>query len=124
MRSVEDVSALGAAMKNVAGAIQGPLVICGDYRETSLLSQPTADAFLSMFSTFNPRIERSGVLLSAKHATFNLQVERIVREAGKPSRRTFRVPSEFAAWLGEVLSADERTALARVIETASAGETR
>ncbi len=108
LRTPEDVAALGGAMQRVVRPIEGAIVICADYRETTVLSQAVADAFLAMLGTYNPRIERSGMLLSAQHATFNLQLERIVREAGYPARRTFRVARELSAWLGEVLGPGER----------------
>ena len=115
MRTVDDVTALGAAMKDTARSISGPLVICGDYRVTTVLSQSTADAFIAMFSVFNPRIQRSAVLLSSQHATFNLQVERLVREARNPARRTFRAVPDMLAWLGEVLTPEESAALDRAL---------
>jgi hypothetical protein len=109
LHAPEDVKALGASMGEVVGRVAGPVAICADYRETRLLTQPIADAFLAILTTFNPRIERSGLLLSGERATFNLQLERLVREAGYTSRRTFRVAPELAAWLGEVLTVEERT---------------
>jgi hypothetical protein len=117
LRSAADVTAFGRAMKESVSSIAGSIVICGDYRETAVLTQPAADAFLGMLATFNPRIDRSAVLLASEHATFSLQIERLVREAGSPSRRTFRAASELIAWLGEVLSQAERARLVEILGT-------
>jgi hypothetical protein len=38
-------------------------------------------------------------------------MERLVREAANPARRTFRAEHELEHWLSETLTPDERTAL-------------
>jgi hypothetical protein len=111
LRNLEDVAALGGAMQRVVQPVKGAIVVCADYRDAGVLSQEVADAFLGILATYNARIERSGMLLSTQHATFNLQIERIVREAAHPARRTFRVARELSAWLGEVLGPGERVRL-------------
>jgi hypothetical protein len=121
LSSPSDVAALSEAMRRIVQSLEGPIVICADYREAAVLSQPAADAFLGMLATFNPRIERSGILLAAEHATFNLQVERLVREARALSRRTFRAVPALVAWLGEVLTTRERTGLAEVVGMTATG---
>jgi hypothetical protein len=115
MGSVADVTALAAEMARMARSITDRIVIFADYREAVVFNQPTADAFLAMLGAFNPRIERSGLLLAADRATFNLQVERLVREAGHASRRAFRARTELVGWLGEVLTAPERASLDEIV---------
>jgi serine/threonine-protein kinase len=115
LRTPDDVAAFGAAMRDVTSRVAGSIVICGDFRWTKVVSQSTADAFIAMFAVFNPRVERSGVLLSPENATLNLQIERLVREAGNPSRRTFRAVPTLIAWLGEVLISAERARLAEFL---------
>jgi hypothetical protein len=44
-----------------------------------------------------------------------LQIERTVKNAGSPSRRTFRVQPELEAWLAEVLTAEERARLSQFL---------
>jgi hypothetical protein len=111
----EDVSALGGAMRTTVQGIAGPIVICGDYRAANVLAQPVADVFVAMLTTYSPRIERSAILLAAEHATLNLQIERLVRAAGHPSRRTFRSTRDLIAWLREVLTPAERAAAAEFL---------
>jgi hypothetical protein len=44
-----------------------------------------------------------------------LQIQRMIREANNPNRRAFRDPDALVAWLGEVLSVQERIRLAAVL---------
>jgi hypothetical protein len=111
LRTADDVGAFGRRMREVATGTTGQLVICGDYRRIAVLTQGVADAVVAMMSSTNPRIDRSAVLLASEHATFNLQIERVVREAGNPMRRTFRAVPELEKWLGEVLGPAEKTRL-------------
>ena len=53
---------------------------------------------------------RPRVLLAEDHLAFNLQAERLVREAGNPLRRTFRSALEHLAFLAQVASPDELAA--------------
>jgi hypothetical protein len=105
--TVGDVTAFQKAML-AAFAKAGPnAVICADWRSADLLAPDVADALIELLKRGNRHFERSAVLLSAAHATFNLQVERLVRQAGNPARRTFRDPERMLVWLGEILRLDE-----------------
>jgi hypothetical protein len=83
------------------------VVICADWRSGSLLSPDAAEVLLGMLTGRSTQIERSAILLAENKAVFDLQVERLVREANHPSRRTFRDADKQMAYLGEVLSASE-----------------
>jgi hypothetical protein len=92
-----------------AFASAGPQsVICADWRRALVFAPDVSDALLALLRRGNRELRRSAVLLSASDATFALQVERLVREAGNPNRRTFRGADPLLAWLGEVLAPAER----------------
>ena len=111
--SLDEVAAFGARFREVAAALPAPQVlICGDYRNMRILSPDVAERFVGMLTAANPRVERSAILCSPDHATALLQIERTVKQAANPSRRTFRDAGELVAWLGELLTADERARLA------------
>jgi hypothetical protein len=95
----------------VAGKLAGQVVISGDYRRMRILSPDVAEKFVVMLTAANPRVERSAILCSPDHATALLQIERTVKQAANPSRRTFRDAAELSAWLGEVLTVEERARL-------------
>ncbi|HLM74340.1 MAG TPA: hypothetical protein VK459_16655 [Polyangiaceae bacterium] len=84
-----------------------PIVGCTDLRGANLFPMDLAEQVATVMKTGNPRIER-GAILVGESALFSLQVERVVREAGNPSRRAFRVRAELEAWLAEVLTPFER----------------
>jgi hypothetical protein len=110
MRSKEDVAALTEAFAQVARSYPTMrFVICGDYRRFSLLAPAVAEQFLGMFRQANPRVRRSGVLVTNESPTAALQVERIVSEAAHPERRAFRSSALCEAWLDDALTPEERT---------------
>lgn len=84
-----------------------PAVMCADWRTANLVSPEVSEVMSSMLRGANPMLVRSAILLATEHATFNLQTERLVREAGNPNRRTFRSMSSMLAWLGEVVGPEE-----------------
>lgn len=113
LSSLGEVADFGARFREVATRLPTEqVVICGDYRGMRIFSPDVAERFVAMLTAANPRVERSAILCSPDHATALLQIERTVNQAANPSRRTFRDAGELAAWLGEVLTADERARVA------------
>jgi hypothetical protein len=82
-------------------------VICADWRMANLLAPEVADALVDLLRQGNSHFERSAVLLAGRNPVFELQVERVIREAANPSRRVFRKVPEMRAWLSEILSPAE-----------------
>ena len=87
-------------------------MVCADWRQANILAPAVAERLTGLLQRGNPHVERSAILLAREHATFNLQVERLVREAKNPARRTFRDTESMVTFLGEVLTPAE-TAHAR-----------
>jgi hypothetical protein len=110
--TLDEIAAFAARFREVAGKLAGLVVICGDYRGLRVLSPDVAEKFVAMLTAANPRIERSALLCSPDHATALLQIERTVKQAANPSRRTFRDVADLSAWLGDVLSVEERARVA------------
>jgi hypothetical protein len=86
-------------------------IVVVDLRQPRIFAPEVATALEEMLKRANPKIERSAVLLARDHAIFSLQLERIIREAGNPSRRTFRDPEQLKAWLKDALSIAEQVRL-------------
>jgi hypothetical protein len=102
-----DVARFVVAMQ-AAFAKAGPgCIICADWRTANVLSPDVGEALIDLLRRGNRRLSRSGVLLPAHSPTFVLQVERLVREANNPERRTFSAPRPMLEWLGELLSPSE-----------------
>lgn len=102
------------ASRVLAAAPPGKLVFCVDLREATTFTQEVSAALLERMQHDNPRIERSGFML-AGGAVFAMQIERMVRQAALPHRRTFREVGECVRWLSEVLGVEERAALSRFV---------
>ena len=88
----------------LAFKLAGSSVICADWRRALVLPPSASDALLELLRQGNRHFVRSAILLAPENAVFGLQVERLVREAGSPARRTFRDPEPLLAWLREILT--------------------
>jgi hypothetical protein len=113
-RSTEEAEAFRDAIKAAVVKVK-PGVICADWRRATVVSPGVAVVMSGMLRAANPMLTRSAILLGEEHATFNLQTERLVREAGNPNRRTFRSAEEMLAWLAEVLLRTEHDAARRFL---------
>jgi hypothetical protein len=111
---VEDKNSENAAaeLRRAVQGVNGQVVVCSDLTEAKTFSPETTERFIQLMKSDNPRLERSALLVSAESATFILQLERMLREANNPIRRTFRERQELIDWLRPSLTPTERTALA------------
>jgi hypothetical protein len=110
---VEDGNAERAAidLRRAVQGISGPVVICTDLTDARTFAPAVVDRFLQVMRADNPRLERSAILLGKSSATFELQIERLVREADSPARHTFRDTRALVDWLRPSLTRDEEAAL-------------
>ena len=107
LNEVGDVLKIEEALRQAFTQIGAAAIICADCRGIEVLSPAVSDALLETFKRDNPRLLRSALLLSPANAVFNLQIERLLREASNPGRRAFRAAELLLTWLGEVLAPDE-----------------
>lgn len=96
-----------------------PAVMCADWREADVVPAPVSQILLAMLSGSQTRLVRSAILLTIEHATFGLQAERLVREAGHAARRTFRNPDTMLSWLGEIITPAELEAATAFLKNES-----
>lgn len=102
----------------------GKLVACGDFSRADVFPPDVADRVLETFKQDNPKVERSGILISPS-AIFSLQLERLVSQANNPARRCFRDPFELKAYLGKLLKHEEHARMAAFLgERAEAPSSR
>src|SRR6516164_4110303 len=118
---VDDANADAAAraLRATVTGLPGPVVICSDVTEARPFSDRTVQQFVALMKADNPQIERSAFLLDPAAATFGLQLERMVREASSPARRTFRDARTLYEWLRPVLTPQESEALDAFLERRS-----
>jgi hypothetical protein len=114
--TAEEIQAMGQRIGLAyAACAPRPIVGCTDLRGANLFPMDLAEQVAAFMKKGNPRIER-GAMLVGESALFSMQVERVVREAGNPSRRTFRVRTELEKWLAEVLTPFERQRVRHFLE--------
>jgi len=109
--TLEEIAQADVAMRDAEAAVGAKVVICADYRTTKMLNTTESDALLAMFRSHNDHIERSAILVSEESAMAVLQMSRVIKQANLPTRRSFKDSAELLAWLGEVLTAEERARL-------------
>lgn len=107
----EEQAAFGAALAGKVRSVETQVLLCTDLRGADTFSPAIADRFVAMMRADNPKLLRS-VFLVGGTATFGLQVERLIREAGHPHRRAFRTTDALLAFLDDVASPEERAAIA------------
>jgi hypothetical protein len=108
--TLADLDSGQAKLTGFFQAIPGKLVVCADFTRGTVFSPKVADRLLDLFRFDNPKLERSGILIS-ESAIFGLQLDRLIGQAGNPSRKCFRDPFDLKSFLGAVLSHEEHVRL-------------
>ncbi len=85
-----------------------------DLHRADIFPAEVTDALIQLLSRVADRVERTAFLIG-ESAVFALQIERVLRNAASPNRRTFRDPEPLKEWLGEVLNGGERFRLNRFL---------
>lgn len=104
--SASDIESFTAGVVTVIKGAKEKLVFCSDMRRADVMLPEYADRLIKLLRNDNPMIERHGILIGDR-AAFGLQIDRMVREAGNPSRRIFREMSDLQSWLHPLLTVDE-----------------
>jgi len=110
MHDVQTVAYVQRMMANTLRQLDGPAVLCADWEHVEILSPQVSEAVISMLAVTNAKIMCSGILLAPQAATFNLQAERVIRDANNPARKAFRDRGKLLDWLADVLKPDEMQA--------------
>lgn len=108
---------LGACLTHftaLATKLPGKFVPVADCRRAHTFPQDVAEGFGKLMRSDNPRIERAAILVG-ESAVLSMQIERMVREAQNPARRTFRARDAILSWVGEVLNNEERARFAQFL---------
>ncbi len=91
-------------------------VICSDWRMIDVFSPEVCDGIVTMLNVTNGKVQRGAILLRPLKATFNLQVERVLRDSRNPGRRSFRDKDKLLEWLAEVLQPNELMSAKQFLE--------
>ena len=106
--TLEEIAFLGGRLAQLMQGRSDRIVGCLDLRGAGVAPSEHTELYAAVLRRDNPLVERTGVLLPPGQATLALQLERIVREAHNPRRKTFRDVAPFCAYLDEVLTTEEQ----------------
>jgi hypothetical protein len=107
LQQVQTVGFVQLAMAKVLEKVENRAVICADWRAIDVFGPEVAEAVVHMLAVTNAKVLQSAILLEPRKATFNLQVERLMRDAKNSSRKSFRDTRKMVAWLAEFLEPNE-----------------
>ena len=107
--SLEEVEPWSREHDAVIHGIPGPYVCFVDLADATVFPPDVVDGYVATMKN-EPRLRRTATLL-AESPTLGLQIQRMIREANHPERRSFRDPDALEDWLGEVLSPAEKARL-------------
>ena len=116
--SLEELKGFHPQVIRILGRIPGQLVGCTDLRKARVFNLDVADRLKAIIRTEAPRVDRNAYLVG-ESAVFSMQIARVIRAAGIPSRRAFTNAKEAITWLSEVLTEPE---VVRLREFIAAGD--
>jgi hypothetical protein len=111
--SLEEAVDWGHDHDRVVRSVGGAYVCFVDLVDATIFPPDIVDRYVSTMKSEHALL-RTATLLNPS-PTFGMQIQRMIREAKSPDRRTFRDPPELAVWLGEVLTAPERARLSELL---------
>jgi hypothetical protein len=94
-------------LKATAARIPGRYVAVSDLQQANVFTPEIAATLIQLLSQLADRVERAAFLVGDS-AVLSLQIERVLRNAANPNRRTFRAIEPLKEWLGEILNENER----------------
>ena len=116
LANVARVDSYAEAFEPVVSQLAARPVLCADHRPVRIYSQPVADRLTDLFTSLNKTWERVAIIVASTNATLAMQLQRIVRESGNPSRRVFFDPTEAGHFVAEILDPAERSRLRAFLE--------
>ena len=108
--TLDEIKQFVAEHKAVVSRIPDRYVGVVDLRRADVFPSEVAAALIQLLSQMADRVERTAFLIG-ESAVFALQIERVIRNAANPNRKSFREPGPLKEWLGEILKDGERLRL-------------
>ncbi|HEX2835255.1 MAG TPA: hypothetical protein VHW00_19735 [Thermoanaerobaculia bacterium] len=115
--TTEDVQAFVQKHLALMAQIPGKYVGVVNLLDAHVFPPAVAQMLAQMLSGASSHVERTALLIG-ESAIFSLQVERVIRDAQNPNRRSFRNARELITWLSEVLNPAEQRQLERFLAEA------
>jgi hypothetical protein len=113
-----EAQALVGEIRRLVKATRAPSLGVIDLRGVRLLDPDVVDFLGELMRRDNPWLARNAFILADANAVKTLQIERMLKEGGSASRRSFRKRADAEAWLGEALDAPEQARLRAFLDEA------
>jgi len=114
--SLEELQNFHPQVTRIYARVAGQVVGCTDLRNARVFSPEVANMLMTIIRTESPRVLRNAFLIN-EGAVFSMQIARVLRTAGAPSRRAFLETDDAVSWLSETLSPTEIRRLGDFINT-------
>jgi hypothetical protein len=111
-----EAQALVAEIRRLVRKTRAPSLGVIDLRGVRILDPDVVDFIGELMRRDNPFLARNAFVLAEASATKTLQMERMLKEGGSVSRRGFRQRQAAEAWLGEVLTDEEKARLSAFLD--------
>jgi hypothetical protein len=102
-----ELTDIALEIRRLVTAATEPLVFCCDWRRVSSFDKSLADTTVWVMRRDNPKIAYNGILIDPKNTALREQVDRIVKEAGNPSRQCFTSVPDLTKALARHLTRSE-----------------
>jgi hypothetical protein len=90
-----------------------------DLRGLRIVDPTVVDLVSGFMKQDNPFVERNAFLLPDSGALLQIQSERMLKQIGAESRRSFRDREEAETWMNEILTLPERARLSAFLDEAT-----
>jgi len=110
-----ELADMKAASVAIFSRLRIPFAGITDLRAARVLPAELADQVTAFLKRDAPNVMRSAFLVG-EGAIFNMQLDRVLREAASERRRSFRTRAELLAWMGEVLTPEEQRRLTSFLD--------
>lgn len=109
--SADDIDDIIQRVRMNVLSMPGKVICCADLTRLDAIPRESVDAFIQLFTRDNSKVERSAFLLSRSLGALGMQMQRMIRSAGNPSRMTFDDARALLDWLAPALTPAERSHL-------------
>lgn len=110
-----DMPSFRARMANIFRDHPGKLLFCNDLRRPRRFGPEEEKQLADLLKTDSPRVGRSAFLV-ARGSPLALQVLRLTTEAENKGRRVFQERRDLEAWLGELLTDEEKERMRQFLD--------
>jgi hypothetical protein len=95
--------------------LRGEFIGITDLRAATVFPMDLANQITNFMTAASPGLVRSGFIIG-DGAVFNMQLDRVLREAGRGRRRAFRARADLEQWLADALTPEEQRRVAAFLD--------